>query len=307
MDLWQLHIFCKVVELASFSKAGQAVHLSQPTISSHIKDLEQHFGCPLIDRLSRSAVPTKAGELLYSYALRLLALRNDAETAMAEYQGQYRGKLRMGGSTIPGGYLLPKIIGRFNQAYPDIQIALVIGDSKAIAQQTLDGEIEIGFVGARFPEPHLQATPLTGDKLKLIVPPHHAWVGKSPIALDALRHEPMIVREAGSGTLQVLQMALRAKGLELHEHFRVVAEIGNTVGIIGAIKTGLGVSVLSTKAIEDALDCGSLVALDIQDLDLERQIFLIVDSRRSLSPLARAFCNFISQQMEGSCVNAPSG
>jgi len=298
MDLWQLHIFCKVVELASFSKAGQAVHLSQPTISSHIKELEIHFGCPLIDRLSRCAVPTKAGELLYSYALKLLALRNDTETAMAEYQGQYRGKLRIGGSTIPGGYLLPEIIGRFNRAYPDIQIALVIGDSKEIAQKTLGGDIEIGFVGARFPEPHLQATALTSDKLKLIVHPHHAWVGKSPIALDALRHEAMIVREAGSGTLRVLELALQAKGLELHEHFHVVAEIGNTVGIIGAIKTGLGVSILSTKAIKDELECGSLVALDVQDLDLERQIFLIVDRRRSISPLASAFCNFLSQQKE---------
>ena len=298
MDLWQLHIFCKVVELASFSKAGQAVHLSQPTISSHIKDLEKHFGCPLIDRLSRCAVPTKAGELLYAYALKLLALRNDAETAMAEYQGQYRGKLQLGGSTIPGGYLLPKVIGRFHRAYPDIQIALVIGDSKEIAQKALDGEIEIGFVGARFPEPHLQATPLTNDKLKLIVPSHHAWVGKSPIAIDALCHEPLIVREVGSGTLQVLEKALHAKGFELHEHFHIVAEIGNTVGIIGAIKTGLGVSILSTKAIEDELVSGSLVALDVQGLDLERQIFLIVDKRRSLSPLAGAFCRFMSEQME---------
>jgi len=298
MDLWQLHIFCKVVELASFSKAGQAVHLSQPTISSHIKDLEKHFGCPLIDRLSRSAVPTKAGELLYTYALKLLALRNDAETALAEYQGQYRGKLRLGGSTIPGGYLLPRVIGRFHRTYPDIQIALAIGDSKEIAQKTLDGDIELGFVGARFPEPHLQATPLTRDKLKLIVPSHHAWVGKSPIAIDVLCHEPMIVREVGSGTRRVLEMALQAKGFELHEHFRIVAEIGNTVGIVGAIKTGLGVSILSTKAIEDELRCGSLVDLDVQDLDLERQIFLIVDKRRSLSPLAGAFSKFMSEQVE---------
>ena len=87
MDLWQLHIFCKVVELASFSKAGQTVHLSQPTVSSHIKDLEQHFGCPLIDRLARRAVPTKAGELLHTHALRMLALRDETETVMAEFLG----------------------------------------------------------------------------------------------------------------------------------------------------------------------------------------------------------------------------
>jgi DNA-binding transcriptional LysR family regulator len=90
MDLWQLNIFCKVIELKNFSRAGNAVHLSQPTISSHIKDLEEHFDCRLIDRLSKEAIPTKAGELLYRYAKRMLALRDETETALAEYFS-YRG------------------------------------------------------------------------------------------------------------------------------------------------------------------------------------------------------------------------
>jgi DNA-binding transcriptional LysR family regulator len=296
MDLWQLHIFCKVVELASFSKAGQAIHLSQPTVSSHIKDLEKHFGCSLVDRMSRCAVPTKAGDLLYTYALRLLALRDETEAALAEYQGQYKGKLRIGGSTIPGGYLLPKIIGPFNGEFPNIRISLMIGDSRNIVRKTLDGEIEMGFVGARFSEPHLQTTPLTNDSLKLIVPPHHAWATESSIAIEALRHEPMVVRESGSGTRQVLSKALQANELELSEHFHIVAEIGNTIGIVGAIKSGLGVSILSTRAIEEELKSGTLRALDIQGLDLERQIHLIVDKRRTISPLAGAFRHYITQR-----------
>ena len=93
MDLWQLHIFCKVVELRSFSRAGHAVHLSQPTVSSHIKDLETHFGCRLVDRLSREVVPTKAGELLFEYARKMIALRDQAESAMAEFHGTVRGHL----------------------------------------------------------------------------------------------------------------------------------------------------------------------------------------------------------------------
>ena len=93
MDLWQLNIFCKVVELEGFSKAGKAVHLSQPTISSHIKDLEDHFECRLIDRLGKKAAPTKAGELLYNYARRLIALRDETENAMAEFHGKIKGRL----------------------------------------------------------------------------------------------------------------------------------------------------------------------------------------------------------------------
>jgi len=298
MDLWQLQIFCKVIELASFSKAGQAIHLSQPTVSSHIKDLEMHIGCPLIDRLARRAVPTKAGELLHAYALRLLALRDETETALAEYQNHYKGRLQIGGSTIPGGYLLPKIIGGFNQVYPDIRISLMIGDSSGIVEKTLAGKIEMGVVGARFSERHLYETALTNDTLKLIVPPDHQWFDRASIAIDALRQEPMIVRETGSGTLEALKNAFNAKDLHLHDQFHIVAEIGSTAGVIAGIKSGLGVSILSTKAIEDDLKHQTLAALDIEGIDLQRQFYLVSDQRRTLSPLARAFQKYILQHVQ---------
>lgn len=294
MDLWQLQIFCKVVELSSFSKAGQAIHLSQPTVSSHIKDLEQHFGCPLIDRLSRHAVPTKAGTLLYTNALKLLALRDETETIMAEFQGQYKGRLPIGGSTIPGGYLLPPIIGRFNRQYPHIQVSLAIGDSREIALKTLAGEIELGVVGARYGEAHLVETTCIHDTLKLIVPEDHPLAGNASVTIEALRQEPMIVREAGSGTLEVLTNALRAKGVELDkQQFNIIAEIGNTVGIVGGIKGGLGISILSTRAVEDELAHGTLKALDIDGVDLQRYFYLVSDERRTLSPLGKAFQRFI--------------
>lgn len=297
MDLWQLQIFCKVIELESFSKAGHAIHLSQPTVSSHIKDLEQHIGCPLIDRLARRAVPTKAGELLYTYALRLLALRDETETVLAEYQGQHKGQLPIGGSTIPGGYLLPKIIGGFNLVYPDIRVLLMIEDSGRIVEKTLAGEIEMGVVGARFSERHLSETALTSDTLKLIVPPNHRWSDKATIEIDDLRQEPMIIREMGSGTRHVFENAIKPKGLRLHDQFRIVAEIGNTAGVIAGIKSGLGVSILSTRAIEDDLKHQTLVALNIKGVDLQRQFYLVSDQRRTLSPLARAFQNYIKTQV----------
>ena len=121
MDLWQLNIFCRVIEMKSFSKAGEAIHLSQPTVSSHIKDLEAHFGTKLVDRLARQALPTKAGELLYEYAVRLLTLRDETESAMAEFLGKIKGRLSLGGSTIPAGYLLPRWIGEFTAAFPRSQ------------------------------------------------------------------------------------------------------------------------------------------------------------------------------------------
>jgi len=145
MDLWQLHIFCRVVECKSFSKAAEAVHLSQPTVSSHIKDLEEHFKCLLIDRLSREAAPTAAGRLLYDYARRMLALRSETETALAQHQGKMHGPLVVGGSTIPGGYLLPRVIGKFKLRYPEIRPALIIADTQRIVAGVLRGRSRWGW------------------------------------------------------------------------------------------------------------------------------------------------------------------
>ena len=152
MDLWQLKIFCKVVELKSFSRAGKIVHLSQPTVSSHIKDLEGHFGCRLIDRLSKEAVATKAGELLYGYARKILAYRHKIEAAMAEYNGEIKGRLLIGGSTIPGAYLLPRMIGAFTEQYPEVRISLVVEDTEKVIDGVLSGNLEMGVVGAESKE-----------------------------------------------------------------------------------------------------------------------------------------------------------
>lgn len=173
----------------------------------------------------------------------------------------------------------------------------MVGDSRNIVQKTLAGKIEMGVVGARFSERHLYETALTSDTLKLIVPPDHRWSDNVSIEIDALRQEPMIVRETGSGTLQALNNALKAKDLRLHDQFHIVAEIGNTAGVIAGIKSGLGVSILSTRAIADDLEHQTLAALDIKGIHLQRQFYLVSDQRRTLSPLARAFKKYVLEHL----------
>jgi DNA-binding transcriptional LysR family regulator len=158
----------------------------------------------------------------------------------------------------------------------------------------LNGTVEMGVIGTRFPgEEHLVGTSWMGDTLKLIVPSTHRWGDKSSIAIEDLRKEPLIVREKGSGTLRTLKKALLAKDLKVDELLHIVAEIGNTEGVIGGIKSGLGVSILSPKAIEDELANASLKALDIKGVDLKRQFYLVHDQRRTLSPLAHAFRRYL--------------
>jgi DNA-binding transcriptional LysR family regulator len=286
MDLWQLNIFCKVIELKSFSRAGNAVHLSQPTISSHIKDLEDHFDCRLIDRLSKEAIPTKAGELLYSYAKRMLALRDETETALAEYNGKIRGRLVIGGSTIPGTYLMPQLIGGFKRKYPDVIVSLVIGDTDHIIGSILNGSLELGIVGAKAIE----------DEMRLIVPAGHRWAGKKRVSLKRLISEPFIIRERGSGTLKSLHQSLIGceHGIE---DLKVVTELGSTQAICQGIKTGAGVSIISTLAVAEDLQAGRFSDLEVDGLDLKRNFFLTRHRYRSPSPLSEAFVKFLEEKL----------
>ncbi len=293
MDLWQLKVFCHVVEAGSFSNAGAQVHLSQPTVSSHIRDLEQTVGCRLIDRLPKKAVPTKAGALLYGYAKKLLALRQEAVSALAAFQGVIKGPLAVGGSTIPGAYLLPPAIGRFTQRHPGVKISLVLGDTAAVTEQILSGRLEMGVVGARSQESAIDQTPLLTDEMQVILPAHHRWRGREHISLTALAAEPFIIREPGSGTLQSIRQCLVPHHLSTEE-LTVVAEMGSTEAVRQAVKAGLGVSILSTLAVADDLAAGRVAAVKIDGVDLTRRFFLTRHKQRTPSPVCSAFIAFLN-------------
>ncbi len=291
MDLWQLNIFCKVVERKSFSEAGQVVHLSQPTVSAHIKELEEYFDCRLIDRLPKGAIPTKAGELLYGYGKRLLALKDDAETALFEFNGKIKGRLAIGGSTIPSGYILPKIIGEFKAAYPQITIALVAGDTGKTIKDILEGTIELGIVGAKTHNKRIYQEHFIQDEMRLVIPAGHKWKDAKTIDIDQLMREPFIVREAGSGTLKSLKLSLAEKSFDI-DSLNIMAEMGSTAALIQAVKNHVGVSIFSTIAIDDYLQAGILKALPVNGLNLRRNFYLITHKDKSLSPLASAFISF---------------
>jgi DNA-binding transcriptional LysR family regulator len=304
MDLWQLNIFCKVIELKSFSLAGKTVHLSQPTVSSHIKDLEDHFGCRLIDRLAKEAIPTKAGEILYRYASRLIALKDEAETALAEFHGKIKGRLIIGGSTIPGVYILPKMIGAFIQLYPDVTISLVNGDTEEINNQIIEGNLELGVVGAVASDKRILQDQLIQDELRLVVPAGHKWENKRAISPEMLLKEPFITREVGSGTLISIQENLNQIGYNLSD-LNIVSEMGSTEAVIQGIKSKVGLSILSPIAIAEELRGGTLKALIVDGLNLKRNFFLSIHKHRSESPLGKVFIQFLKDECNESFLGLP--
>ncbi|NVM20725.1 MAG: LysR family transcriptional regulator [Desulfobacterales bacterium] len=295
MDLWRLHIFCKVIELKSFSKAAGAVYLSQPTVSSHIKDLENHYECKLIDRLGREVAPTKAGELLYEYATKMIALKEDAEKTLAEFQGKTRGHLTIGGSTIPGGYILPPLLGRFKQVYPEVTVTLIESDTAGIIRSTIEGRVELGIVGAKAREVQLIQEKIMADEMFLIVPAAHRWAARGSVGMDEVMGEPFIMRESGSGTRRSIEELLDGSGHWLGR-LNVVAEMGSTEAVRQGIKAGVGVSILSECAVADELAAGILKKVGINGLSFHRAFYLIVHKHRTQSPLCRTFIEFLKQE-----------
>ena len=294
MDLWQLNVFCKVVEQKSFSKAGNAVHLSQPTVSSHIKDLETHFDCNLIDRLGKEANPTKAGQLLYRYAKKLLALREEAEIAMSEFHGKLKGRLMIGGSTIPSGFILPPLIGAFSKEYPDVTLTLIVGDTEHVAGEILSGELELGIVGARVDQKKIQQEKFIGDEMKLVVPASHELAERKRVSFEQLVKLPFILREKGSGTLKSLKQSFEKKGRNMDD-LNVIAEMGSTTAVIQAVKQDIGVSILSTISIKEELQFGTLKALAVDGMNFNRNFYLSWHKLRSLSPLGLAFMAYLEK------------
>jgi DNA-binding transcriptional LysR family regulator len=295
MDLRQLEIFAKVAELGSFSKAADALRLTQPTVSEHIRALEDELGVRLLDRLRRGASVAPAGQLLLSYATRMLALSREARQAMSGFQGKMSGDLVVGASTIPGEYVLPALLGRFKDKYPEIAVTLLIGDSQAVVDWVAEGRVELGVVGARLAHRSVDYHELMPDEEVVVVPPGHPWFGRKQIALDDLGGEPLLLRERGSGTRAALEHALAAAGVELSS-LRIVGEMGSTQAIKQAVKAGVGISVLSRRAIDEEARAGALGAVRVKDMKITRSFHVALHRDRSRSPLAEAFRVFLDTE-----------
>lgn len=292
MDLRQLEIFLQVATLGSFSKAAVALRLTQPTVSEHIRSLEEDLGVRLLDRLGRGAAVTPSGQVLMGYAQRMVALQREARQAVDAFQGSMSGTLLVGASTIPGEYVLPALVGRFKAKYPDISITLLIGDSQTVVDWVVEGRAELGVVGARLPQRLVEYRELMSDEEVVILPPGHRWQGRTHVALDELRSEPLIVRERGSGTRAALEAALARSGVDLGA-FRIVGEMGTTGAIKQAVKAGVGVSVVSRRAVEEDCRQGALTCLGLADLPILRAFHVVIHRERSRSPLAEAFRVFL--------------
>jgi DNA-binding transcriptional LysR family regulator len=291
MTLRQFEVFLAVARAKSFRRAAEALHLSQPALSQHVRELESELGARLFDRLPRSAVLSEAGRVLEEHAARLFATLADARQAIAELAGLQRGSLVIGASTTPGIYVLPRILGVFRQRYPGVDITLRLGNSETIERLIRANELDLGLVGAHGLAPHEECLAAgLADELVLIVAPGHAWASRRELPPAQLERSPLLLREVGSATRQLTERALQAAGVR----YQTGLVLEHTEAIKQAVLAGLGIAFVSEHAVRGEVATGRLRALRLRGLRIARHFHVIHHQGRRLGAAAGALMDLLS-------------
>jgi DNA-binding transcriptional LysR family regulator len=291
MTFRQLEIFLAVTRARSFTRAGEALHVSQSTLSQHVLELERELGVRLFDRLGRTVTLTEAGRLLEEHATRITTTVAGARRAIDELKGLERGSLVIGASTTPGIYVLPAIVAAFRRRYPGIDVSLQIGNSQVIEERIRADALDLGIVGGHIlgARERCVAAGLL-DELLLIVPPRHPWARRHEVAPRELAGAPLLMREQGSATRLVTERALRQAGVKP----TVAMELDHIEAIKQAVMAGLGVAFVSTYTVRGEIATRRLSGLRLKGLRIRRHFHVIHNEARTLTASGRAFMELLA-------------
>jgi DNA-binding transcriptional LysR family regulator len=296
VELPHLETFAKAAELRSFTAAAKTLSISQAAVSQRIRALEGMLGTSLFRRQQGGTALTDRGQRLYDYAQRILGLHREA---YAELTGKTNrtatGELLLAASSVPGEHILPAILTRFRQKYPDIRVKASVVDSAGVLDQLQRGRVQLGLVGRKFDSPQFEFHPFAKDELVLIAAAKHPWYGRKRISLRELAAQPLVLRGPGSGARWFFEQALGGRGTSLAD-LNVVLELGSNESIKEAVANGEAAAVLSNLTVRQELADGRLHALRIAGLSLERTMFVVTDRRRALSATAQVFLTFLERE-----------
>ena len=297
MDIRKIEAFSKVYENRSFSRAGKVLYLSQPTISAHVASLEQELEVQLFDRIGRTVVPTKAGDVLYRHARRIFEASELAISEIRKLQDRITGRLDIGGSTIPANYILPPLLAKFCQEYPEVVMDLRVGDTEEIVGQVRDNTLMLGVVGARFDAADLHFEPIVSDSLVFVMTPELHSRFRHLETEKLLRSVPWVMREDGSGTRMAMASSLARLGIDLTS-LRTVIMVRNAGAMARCLSAGMGAAITSRVTVAPELRSGALVALDLPELQMERSFHVVFNTKRSLFPAALKLVEYLRDNAE---------
>lgn len=296
MNLNHLAVVHAVATEKSVSRAADKLMVSQPAVSKQLREIERQVGAPLFDRLPRGVRATQAGTLLADYAKRIFDLAAEAEQRLAELRGLERGELRVGASTTIAVYLLPPVFVAFRAKFPGVQLKVDIANTHDIQDRLAAGSIDVALTEGDADEAEFEVEPFMTDELIAIASPKHRFAGrrgKNAVTAAELCREPMIVREAGSGTRAIVERALGQRGISVTPAMAV----GSTIVIKRAVAAGVGVAIVSRLTCELELQSGTLVEIPLADLKITRPLHRLRVRGRHEPRAVAEFDRLLKQQV----------
>lgn len=292
MDFKQIEAFVNVVRYKSFSKAADATFFTQPTISTHIRNLEKELGVKLLDRKSRIVEMTPQGNKFYKYAVEMINARAQAFDALNDTSENIGGILEIQTSSIPSVTFLPDLLSGFRSSHPGIQYYVSVSDTQTVIENITERRGEIGFIGEKINLSSMECTKVAVDKSVLIAPVNYDMPSSIKLA-DAIQF-PFIWRETGSATRRTFEQAALRSGFEKDE-FEVAALVDDMDTMIRSVEAGLGVAIISEK-VASSLG-GRVQVADIEDFSEDRVFYMINLKSISFSPAAEAFSEYVKESV----------
>ncbi len=292
MDLKQLESYVKVVETKSFTRAAEVLGISQPTISTHVQSLESELDERLLLRDTKSLSVTRKGMELYNCALKMLGTR---DRLLKNWKDEEGGVIRLGASTIPSAYILPKAIADYKESHPEVRFEVRQNDSAEVLAGLMSDHQDIGFIGMEPKEEGLISKAVCHEHMVLIAPSSDEFKkmkrdGNQDELRDVLRQHPILLREEGSGSQKQGDKILSGLGLSLND-LCIAARLDDTEAIKRMVMGGLGLAIISELAITRELKDGELVSFPIKLPEAERDFYLIYKEETELSEVEKDFIN----------------
>jgi DNA-binding transcriptional LysR family regulator len=291
----RLQVFHAVAKQMSFTRAAEVLFMTQPAVTFQIKQLEEHFNTRLFDRGHGRISLTPAGELVLEYAERILSLAGEMDLRVAEMTGEVRGSLLVGSSMTIAEFMLPRILGEFKSAYPEVRQRLVVANSEAIQQRVSEHMLDIGLIESPPHQTGLDVEVCSEDELQVVCNPSFPLAKFSEITPQQLTEYPYVSREVGSGSREYTDNYLKEHGIQ-PDQMKLVMELGGPEALNGVVESGLGFAIASRASVVKAQRLGDLVTIPLKPR-LMRTLYMVYPKEKFRSRLVTTFVEFASKRM----------
>jgi DNA-binding transcriptional LysR family regulator len=291
----RLQVFHAVAKHLSFTKAAEALFMTQPAVTFQIRQLEEHFNTRLFDRAHGRIALTPAGQVALDYAERILGLSSELDTRLKEMSGQVAGPLLIGASTTIAEFLLPQVLGEFKARYPAVVPRLFVANSEAVQGRIAERSLDLGFIEGDSHLPSLVTDVCCDDELRVVCAPSHPLAKLESVAPKALMEHAYVSREPGSGTREVVDNYLQKAGVQ-PDSLQVVMELGSPEALKGLVATGLGFTIMSRAIAALEVKLGRLVQIPLAP-PLIRHLSVVYPKERFHSRLVNGFVQFAKERL----------